>query len=127
MGKLNDVCLFQVHFMKFIHSVLLLILFLTALSVTAFSQTTGSIAGQVTDSLGAIVPGTTVTAVSADGKQKQAVTNSLEVRKPIYEALKDRKILVRYMNYAGDGDGLRISVGTDADAGRLMDELRTIL
>jgi len=47
--------------------------------------------------------------------------------KPIYEALKDRKILVRYMNYAEYGDGLRISVGTDADAGRLMEALRAIL
>lgn len=62
--------------MKFIQSVLLLILFSVALSVTAFAQTTGSIAGQVTDSLGAVVPGTTVTVVSADGSQKQAVTNS---------------------------------------------------
>jgi hypothetical protein len=45
-------------------------------SIAVFSQTTGSISGQVTDSLGAVVPGTTVTAVAADGNQKQAVTNS---------------------------------------------------
>ncbi|WP_145086316.1 histidinol-phosphate transaminase [Aureliella helgolandensis] len=32
---------------------------------------------------------------------------------PLYEALKKDKVLVRYMNYAGWGDGLRISVGTD--------------
>ena len=32
---------------------------------------------------------------------------------PIYEKLKAEKILVRYMDYAGWGDGLRISVGTD--------------
>lgn len=32
---------------------------------------------------------------------------------PIYEALKRDKVLVRYMNYPGWGDGLRISVGTD--------------
>ena len=42
----------------------------------AFSQTTGTIAGPVTDSLGAIIPGTTVTVVAADGNQKQAITNS---------------------------------------------------
>lgn len=35
--------------------------------------------------------------------------------KPIYEALKAQRILVRYMNYPGWGDGLRISVGTDAE------------
>lgn len=32
---------------------------------------------------------------------------------PLYERLKRDKVLVRYMNYATWGDGLRISVGTD--------------
>jgi len=31
----------------------------------------------------------------------------------MYEELKRRRILVRYMNYPGWGDGLRISVGTE--------------
>jgi histidinol-phosphate aminotransferase len=44
--------------------------------------------------------------------------------KPIYEALKAKQILVRYMNYAGYGDGLRISVGTDAEIDRFLSELR---
>jgi histidinol-phosphate aminotransferase len=44
--------------------------------------------------------------------------------KAIYEELKRRKILVRYMNYDGY-DGLRISVGTDAEIDRLLAELRT--
>jgi histidinol-phosphate aminotransferase len=35
--------------------------------------------------------------------------------RPLYERLKQAHILVRYMNYAGWGDGLRISVGTDAE------------
>ncbi|MGD0897366.1 MAG: histidinol-phosphate transaminase [Thermoguttaceae bacterium] len=35
--------------------------------------------------------------------------------KPLYEELKRRRILVRYMDYPGWGDGLRISVGTDAE------------
>ena len=47
--------------------------------------------------------------------------------KPMYEALKSRKILVRYMNYPGYGDGLRISVGTDAEIDRLLGELREIV
>jgi histidinol-phosphate aminotransferase len=42
----------------------------------------------------------------------------------IFEALKARGILVRYMSYAGYGDGLRISVGTDEEIDRLLDELR---
>ncbi len=47
--------------------------------------------------------------------------------KPLYEELKRRLILVRYMNYAGYGDGLRITVGTDAEIDRLLDELGRIL
>ena len=43
--------------------------------------------------------------------------------KPLYEELKKRCILVRYMNYEGSGDGLRITVGTDAEADRLLEEL----
>ncbi len=47
--------------------------------------------------------------------------------KPIYEELKNRNILVRYMNYEGYGDGLRISVGTDEEIDRLLAELKAIL
>jgi histidinol-phosphate aminotransferase len=47
--------------------------------------------------------------------------------KPIYEELKNRNILVRYMNYEGYGDGLRISVGTDEEIDRLLAELTAIL
>jgi len=47
--------------------------------------------------------------------------------KPLYEELKRRKVLVRYMNYPGYGDGLRISVGTPAEVERLLNELKTLL
>src|SRR5262249_26288595 len=47
--------------------------------------------------------------------------------KPVYEELKRRNILVRYMNYEGHGDGLRISVGSDAEVDKLLEELRRIL
>jgi histidinol-phosphate aminotransferase len=47
--------------------------------------------------------------------------------KPIFEELKRRNILVRYMNYAGYGDGLRISVGSDAEIDRLLNELKGII
>ena len=47
--------------------------------------------------------------------------------KTIFEELKRRKILVRYMNYPGFGDGLRISVGSDLEIDRLLDELRTLV
>src|SRR5262249_12919744 len=43
--------------------------------------------------------------------------------KPVYEELKHRMILVRDMNYPGYGDGLRITVGTDAEIDRLLEEL----
>lgn len=45
----------------------------------------------------------------------------------MFEELKQRRILVRYMAYAGYGDGLRISVGTDAEIDRLLAELKTIV
>src|SRR5262249_32434564 len=47
--------------------------------------------------------------------------------KPIYEELKRRGILVRYMVYEGYGDGLRITVGTDEEVNRMIEELRRIL
>ncbi len=47
--------------------------------------------------------------------------------KPIYEALKAKKILIRYMAYAGYGDGLRITVGTPAEVETLLAELREIV
>ncbi len=45
--------------------------------------------------------------------------------KPLYEQLKRDRILVRYMNYPGWGDGLRISVGTDAEVDACLEKLRT--
>jgi histidinol-phosphate aminotransferase len=50
-------------------------------------------------------------------------THPSQPAKPIYEQLKAQRILVRYMNYAGWGDGLRISVGTDGE----IDALLTLL
>ena len=47
--------------------------------------------------------------------------------KPIYEALKSRGILVRDMLYDGYGDGLRISVGSDAEIDKLFDELKRLV
>jgi histidinol-phosphate aminotransferase len=47
--------------------------------------------------------------------------------KPIYEELKRRQILVRYMNYEGYGEGLRISVGSDGEVDRLLEELAKIV
>jgi histidinol-phosphate aminotransferase len=47
--------------------------------------------------------------------------------KPLYEQLKRRRILVRYMNYPGWGDGLRISVGTDAQTDACLEGLKAIL
>jgi histidinol-phosphate aminotransferase len=47
--------------------------------------------------------------------------------KTIYEELKRRMILVRYMFYDGYGDGLRISVGTDEEINRLLKELQALV
>jgi histidinol-phosphate aminotransferase len=45
----------------------------------------------------------------------------------IFEELKRRNILVRHMVYESYGDGLRISVGTDADIDRLLGELEGLV
>ena len=47
--------------------------------------------------------------------------------KPIYLELKKRMILVRYMTYDSYGEGLRVTVGTDAEVDRLLEELRRIV
>lgn len=47
--------------------------------------------------------------------------------KPVYEELKRRMILIRYMSYDGYGDGLRITVGTDEEIDRLLAEVGDIL
>lgn len=47
--------------------------------------------------------------------------------RPVYEELKRRHILVRYMAYEGHGDGLRVTVGTDAEIDRLLEELRQVV
>src|SRR5260370_4388803 len=45
----------------------------------------------------------------------------------VFEHLRQRKILVRYMAYEGYGDGLRISIGSYAGIHRLLMELETIV
>ncbi len=47
--------------------------------------------------------------------------------RPLYEELKRRRILVRYMDYPGWGDGLRITVGSDEQIDTLLDVLRRIM
>jgi histidinol-phosphate aminotransferase len=46
---------------------------------------------------------------------------------PLYEQLKSNGILVRYMNYAPWGDGLRISVGTDAEIDATLHLLKQLI
>lgn len=53
-------------------------------------------------------------------------THPQRPHKPIYEALKQQGILIRFMNYAGWGDGLRITVGTDDEIDAFLSVLRTI-
>ena len=66
----------KVIIMKFIRSILIFGL-VSALAVsTAFGQATGSISGSVTDSLGAVLVGASVTVVSPKGTQKIVVTNA---------------------------------------------------
>jgi histidinol-phosphate aminotransferase len=45
----------------------------------------------------------------------------------IYRALKERGILVRLMRYPGHADGIRITVGTDAEIDALLENLQTLV
>jgi len=45
---------------------------------------------------------------------------------PLYEELKSNRVLVRYMNYPGWSDGLRISVGTDEQVDACTALLKTM-
>ncbi len=47
--------------------------------------------------------------------------------KPLYEQLKASQILVRYMDYPGWGDGLRISVGTDEQIDACLGLLKSMV
>ena len=47
--------------------------------------------------------------------------------KPLYEQLKARQILVRCMHYAGWGEGLRISVGSDDQIDACLATLKSIM
>jgi len=47
--------------------------------------------------------------------------------KPLYEQLKAQRVLVRYMNYPGWSDGLRISVGTPEQMDVLLSMLKAMV
>jgi histidinol-phosphate aminotransferase len=47
--------------------------------------------------------------------------------KPLYEQLKQNRVLIRYMDYAGWGNGLRISVGTDEQIDACLALLKTMI
>lgn len=62
------------------------------------------------------------------------VTHPHRVHREIYQALKQRRVLIRYMQFPGVPSapdalltGLRITVGTDAEVDRLLAELRDVL
>ncbi len=69
-------------------------------------------------------------ALGFDAVESQAnfvwCTHPERPHKPIYEALKARQILVRYMPYAGWGDGLRVSVGTDDEIDAFLAVMKTL-
>jgi histidinol-phosphate aminotransferase len=46
---------------------------------------------------------------------------------PIYQGLKERGILIRWLKYPGYGEGLRISVGTDSEIDRLLEVMRPLV
>ena len=69
-------------------------------------------------------------ALGYDAVESQAnfvwCTHPERPHKPVYEALKASGILIRYMHYAGWGDGLRITVGTDAEIDAFLTRMRSL-
>ncbi len=69
-------------------------------------------------------------ALGYDAVESQAnfvwCTHPERPHKPVYEALKSRQILVRFMQYAGWGDGLRITVGTDDEIDAFLAIMKTL-
>jgi histidinol-phosphate aminotransferase len=74
--------------------------------------------------------GASLTALGYDAIDSQAnfvwCTHPERPHRPVYEALKKQGILIRYMQYAGWGDGLRISVGTDDEIDAFLAVIKTI-
>lgn len=54
-------------------------------------------------------------------------THARQAAKGLYERLKAAQVLVRYMNYPGWSDGLRISVGTDEQIDALLGLLKGMI
>jgi histidinol-phosphate aminotransferase len=54
-------------------------------------------------------------------------THETAAAQSLYEGLKQRQILVRYMNYPGWGDGIRVSVGTDEQMDTFLSVLESLL
>src|SRR5687768_14703225 len=75
MSRYLNVFIYRLFNMTFIRSGFLLAI-ISILAGSAMAQAQGSVAGSVTDSLGAIVVGATVTVVAPNGQQKQAITNA---------------------------------------------------
>jgi Carboxypeptidase regulatory-like domain len=61
--------------MRYIKSFLTIGIISLCMNLAVFAQQTGSLAGQVGDTLGASIVGATITVVSADGKEKTATSN----------------------------------------------------
>lgn len=62
--------------MDYLRKVLFAVIATALLSVSIVAQTNGTLTGSVTDSLGAIVVGATVTVVPQNGRQRQVQTNA---------------------------------------------------
>jgi histidinol-phosphate aminotransferase len=69
-------------------------------------------------------------ALGYDAVESQAnfvwCTHPERPHKPVYEALKARQILIRFMQYPGWGDGLRITVGTDDEIDAFLAVMNTL-
>jgi len=58
---------------------------------------------------------------------RKRLTEGMRDVQPLHQRLKADRVLVRYMEYPGWGDGLRISVGTDEQIDACLERLAAIL
>jgi histidinol-phosphate aminotransferase len=69
-------------------------------------------------------------ALGYDAVESQAnfvwCTHPERPHKPVYEALKAQRVLIRFMQYPGWGDGLRITVGTDDEIDAFLTIMKTL-
>lgn len=102
--------------MKSIKFILSISLITLLSSLLVFGQQTGTISGQVNDSLGDVIVGATVTVVDSNGKEKTAVTNNSGVYKVTGLAPGNYTVRIFAENFAlSESTDVEVTAGSTVD------------